>query len=72
MSKYLHCGEWNKNYYYILLTTIFAFLTNYIFGYTFNDYLKEIKIGKSNFTENIFENIIENITENITENDNNT
>ena len=50
MSKYMHCGEWNKNNYYILLTTIFAFLTNYIFGFTFNDYLLEIKIGKSNVT----------------------
>jgi len=44
MSKYIHCGEWNKNYYYILLATIFAFITNYTFGYTFTDYLNEIKI----------------------------
>ena len=44
MSKYIHCGKWNKNYKYILLTAIFAFFTNYIFGYTFNDYLEEIKM----------------------------
>ena len=44
MPKYIRCGKWNKNYKYILLTAIFAFLTNIIFGYTFNDYLDEIKI----------------------------
>jgi len=44
MSKYLHCGKWDKNYYYILYTSIFAFFTYYIFGYTFNGYLDEIKI----------------------------
>ena len=44
MSKYIHCGKWNKNYKYIILTAIFAFFTNYIFGYTFDDYLAEIKI----------------------------
>ena len=42
MSKFLHCGRWNKNYKFILLTAIFAFFTNYIFGYIFNDYLEEI------------------------------
>ena len=53
MSKYIHCGKWNKNYYYILLTTIFAFFTNYIFGYTFDDYLREIKIfNQINFNDN--------------------
>ena len=44
MSKFLHCGRWNKNYKFILLTAIFAFFTNYIFGYIFNDYLDEIKM----------------------------
>ena len=34
MSKYLHCGKWDKNYYYILYTSIFAFfIINYIFRY---------------------------------------
>ena len=51
MSKYLHCGKWNKNYKYILLTGIFAFFTNYIFGFTFNEYLNEIKI----FTQIIYD-----------------
>ena len=44
MSKYIHCGKWNKNYKYIVLTTIFAFLTNYIFGFTFNDFMDDIKL----------------------------
>ena len=43
MSKYLHCGKWNKNNKYIFLTAIFAFFTNLIYGYTFNDNLNEIK-----------------------------
>jgi len=47
MSKYLHCGKCNKNNIYIVLTALFAFFTNSIFGYTFNDYLNEIKIFKS-------------------------
>ena len=51
MSKYVSCGEWNKNYKYILLTTIFAFFTNYTFGYIFNDYLEEIKISQLFKTE---------------------
>ena len=51
MSKYISYGKWNKNYKYIILTTIFAFLTNYIFGYTFNDYLDEIIIF-ANINEN--------------------
>ena len=44
MSKYIGCGKWNKNYKYIILTTIFAFFTNNIFGYIFNDFMDEIKI----------------------------
>ena len=44
MSKYIHCGKWNKKYKYIILSTIFAFFTNYIFGFTFNDFLDEIKL----------------------------
>ena len=52
MSKYIHCGKWNKNYKYILLSAILAFFTNYIFGYTYNDYLDEIKFLIGNVTEN--------------------
>jgi len=44
MPKYLHFGKWNKNYNYILLSSIFSFFAYYIYGYTFNDYLDEIKI----------------------------
>jgi len=53
MSKYIHCGKWNKNYKYIVLSAIFAFFTNYIFGYTFNDFLDEIKLfNQINVTAN--------------------
>ena len=66
MSKFLHCGRWNKNYKFILLTAIFAFFTNYIFGYTFNDYLDEIKIyNRTNDTDKV------NATGNHTNNNNN-
>ena len=44
MSKFISCGKWNINYNYILLTGIFAFFTNFIFGYTYNEYLDEIRI----------------------------
>jgi len=51
MSKYVQCGEWNNNYKYILLTTIFAFFTNCAFGYIFNDYMEEIKISEFKITK---------------------
>ena len=60
MSKYIHCGKWNKKYKYIALSAIFAFFTNYIFGYTFNDYLDEIKIGKATDNNKNNEHIIIN------------
>jgi len=47
MSKYLHCGKWNNNYYYIFFCAIFAFITNYIYGYTFNEDMDEIRINKN-------------------------
>ena len=66
MSKYIHCGKWNKNYKYIILNAIFAFFTNIIFGYTFNGYLDEIKIvNLTNDDDNV------NITGNHTSNNNN-
>ena len=43
MPKYIHCGEWNKNNKYIFYTALCAFLTNYIYGFTFSDYLDEIR-----------------------------
>ena len=43
ISKYLRFGKWNKNNKYIFLTATFAFFTNLIYGYTFNDNLNEIK-----------------------------
>ena len=43
MPKYIHCGKWNKNNKYIFYTALCAFLTNYIYGFTFNDYLDEIR-----------------------------
>ena len=52
MSKYLHCGKWNKNNKYIFLTALFAFLTKCIYGYTFNDYLNEIKIKIKDYNNN--------------------
>ena len=43
MPKYIHCGKWNKNNKYIFYTALCAFLTNYIYGFTFSDYLDEIR-----------------------------
>jgi len=60
MPKYVRCGKWNKNYKYIILTTIFAFLTNYIFGYIFNDYMEEIKISEFKITKGNNNHIIIN------------
>jgi len=42
MSKYLHCGEWNKNNKYILLTTLFAILTYCNYGFIFIDFFDGI------------------------------
>ena len=66
MSKYIHCGKWNKNYKYIVLTTIFAFLTHYIFGFTFNDFMDDIKL----FNQTIHKDNKDNITGNCSPNDN--
>ena len=49
MPKYLHFGIWNRNNKFVFLSAFFAFLTNYIYGFTYSDYLNEIKI-----TTNIF------------------
>ena len=43
----MSCGELNKNYKYILYTAIFAFFTNFIFGYTFNDNMEILLFYKS-------------------------
>ena len=48
MSKYFHCGEWNKNNKYIFLSALFAILTNCNYGYTFSDYFDEIKLKENN------------------------
>jgi len=48
MSKYLHCGEWNKNNKYIFLTAFFAILTYCNYGYIFSDYLDEFNIKDNN------------------------
>ena len=47
----MSCGELNKNYKYILYTAIFAFFTNFIFGYIFNDNMEILLIKKN--TNNI-------------------
>ena len=33
MRKYIGCGQYNKHYKYIILTTIFAVITDVLFGY---------------------------------------
>ena len=46
---------------YIALNVIFAFFTNYIFGYTFNDFSDEIKIfNQVNDSDNNTHNATQN------------
>ena len=33
----IKCSKYNKNYKYIAISSFFAFLTNYIFGYVYDD-----------------------------------
>ena len=47
MPKYLHCGEWNKNNKYILLTALFAILTYCNYGYNFSDFLEGINLDNN-------------------------
>ena len=37
MGKYISCGQYNKNYKYIILGTFFNILAFFIDGYDFND-----------------------------------
>ena len=46
MGKYLSCGEYNKNYKYIILSVIFSFITTALFGYGHCIEGKEIYFGK--------------------------
>ena len=54
----MSCGELNKNYKYILYTAIFAFFTNFIFGYTFNDNMEILLFYKSREHINLSYHII--------------
>ena len=44
--KYLSCGEYNKNYKYILLTVIFSYISTVLFGTGYYYYTKDIYFGK--------------------------
>ena len=39
MSFFITCSKIKRNHRYIIFASIFAFLTNYIFGYVYNDNL---------------------------------
>ena len=41
--NFISWGKCNKNYKYMFLTSLFAFFTNYIFGYIYNDYKSVFK-----------------------------
>ena len=44
MVKWITLGDWNKNYFLIILLVIVGILTDYIFGYVFNSNFEMIKL----------------------------
>ena len=48
MEKYIGCGKFSKYYYYILLTFLFEFLNDFIYGFNYINYLGEAKLIDTN------------------------
>ena len=42
MGKYIACGQYNKNFKYIILVCVFNILVNFIFGFDLDDEFKEL------------------------------
>ncbi len=55
---YISFGEWNTNYKYIAITTLFAFLTEFTFGFVYGDDSCLIKLLISNEQFNLSKHII--------------
>ena len=58
MTFYISFGKYNKNYKYILLGALFAFLTNIIFGYIYNDNFDSFLIIDSDIEKKLSHHII--------------
>ena len=58
MVCYISFGEYNKHYKYILLGSLFAFLTNIIFGYNYDENLNLFIIIDSNIEKKLSYHII--------------
>jgi len=66
MGKYIACGQYNKNYKYIILVCVFNILVNFIFGFDLDDEFNELllfptegqkKLYKHSRVYEIFKNI---------------
>jgi len=66
MGKYIACGQYNKNFKYIILVCVFNILVNFIFGFDLDDEFKELllipskgqkKLYKHSRVYEIFKNI---------------
>ena len=62
MGKYISCGQYNKNYKYIILGIFFNILTNFIVGFDFKELLlfnseKQKELYKHFTVHEIFQNI---------------
>ena len=54
MGKYISCGQYNKNYKYIILGIFFNILENFIFGFDLNDGFKELLLFNSKKQKELF------------------
>ena len=54
MGKYISCGQYNKNYKYIILGIFFNILENFIFGFDLNDDFKELLLFNSDKQKELF------------------
>ena len=48
MGKYISCGQYNKNYKYIILGIFFNILAIFIDGYDFNDLINYFYLTQKN------------------------
>ena len=54
MGKYISCGQYNKNYKYIILGCFFNILENFIFGYDRNNDFKKLLLFPSEKQKNLY------------------
>ena len=57
MGKYISCGQYNKNFKYIILGCFFNILVNFIFGFDLDDDFKELLLFPSNEQKKLYKHM---------------